>query len=180
MYRRAADCVYTLSFDLSESAVVRFVEYYEYLPRPGDPGREYAYSVVIPMTEVDALTACLRRIVAGAPGGPPGEPVGIPVDDTPIDARGAALVRVGRELVAAGLLGAEPPWSGVPSQAGEAGPAGDGGPADEAGRAGGDGSGHRAGAGTPGELHGASRLASWLDAAAIPYERSEWSWHNSA
>jgi hypothetical protein len=144
VYRRPADCVYTLAFDLSDPAVIRFVEYYEYLPQPDDPGREYAYSVVVGIGELDALTACLSAVAEKVAGGPPAEPEGIPLDDTPRDPRAAALVAAGRALVAAGAL--------VDIGAAPADPVGNG---------------------------NAARLAGWLDAAGVPYERTAWSWFNS-
>lgn len=112
LYRRRTDCVYTLAFDLSDPAVIRFVEFFEYLPRPGDPGREYAYSVVIPATELDALVRCLDAVAREATGGPPPQPPGIPVDDTPAEPRAAALVRAGRALVEADRFADEPTLAG--------------------------------------------------------------------
>jgi hypothetical protein len=137
-YRRATDSVYTLSFDLSDPAVVRFVEYLEYLRTPGDPGREIAHTLVVPADRLAAFAICLDRVARSAAGGRPSPPDGIPIDDTPVEPWAAALVDAGRALAASGQLRDDPALGGS-----------------------------------------ADRVAGWLTAAGIPYERTSWSWENS-
>jgi hypothetical protein len=91
-YREAAGCVFHLwlTFDAGRhDDEVSFSEYYDYAARPGDSGREYGYSVLVPRRDLDRLV----EVVARRAGRPPGE-------DTQ-----ATLLDCFQALVARGELG---------------------------------------------------------------------------
>jgi hypothetical protein len=60
-YRPGTDCLFELVLTMDASAPAEhgivFRENYEYLPRAGDAGREYSYSVTTAYTSLPALVA---------------------------------------------------------------------------------------------------------------------------
>jgi hypothetical protein len=70
VYRQPNDCTFTLSLTIDpeggDKGIV-FSEFYEYLPRGDDPGREYAYGVQAPY---DALEALANAYAPGTDGPP--------------------------------------------------------------------------------------------------------------
>ncbi|MFC4037751.1 hypothetical protein ACFO1B_04875 [Dactylosporangium siamense] len=86
VHRADTDCVFTLTLTTDpQEGTITFREQYEYLPRPGDPGREYAYGVRTPYTSIRRL----NEVLGAAPGG--GEE--------------ARLAQCFRDLIAAGRIG---------------------------------------------------------------------------
>ncbi|WP_327010081.1 hypothetical protein OHA72_24280 [Dactylosporangium sp. NBC_01737] len=86
VHRAATDCVFTLTLITDPQAgTITFREEYDYLPRPGDPGREYSYGVRTPYTSIRRL----NEFLGAAPGGDPQ----------------ARLARCFRDLLAAGRIG---------------------------------------------------------------------------
>jgi hypothetical protein len=64
VHRESTDCGFTLWLELDPGGDrISFSERYDYLPRPGDPEREYAYGVRTPYASLAALVDLL------APGG---------------------------------------------------------------------------------------------------------------
>jgi hypothetical protein len=86
VHRTATDCVFTLTLTTDPQAgTITFREEYDYLPRPGDPGREYSYGVRTPYTSIRRLNEFLGVSPAGDPQ--------------------ARLARGFRDLLAAGRIG---------------------------------------------------------------------------
>lgn len=86
VHRAATDCVFTLTLTTDPQAgVITFREEYDYLPRPGDAGREYSYGVRTPYTSIRRL----NEFLGAAPGGDPQ----------------ARLAQCFRDLLAAGRIG---------------------------------------------------------------------------
>lgn len=99
VYRTGTDCVFklTLSIDRGDyKPGIRFTEFYDYLPRRGDEGREYAYSVHTGLSSLDRLVRFF--------GARLDEPAST-IDDTPDHHLEDRLVRHFRQLVARGELG---------------------------------------------------------------------------
>ncbi|ADB30765.1 hypothetical protein Kfla_1670 [Kribbella flavida DSM 17836] len=90
--RTRNDCVFGLRLTLDAQRGERgiaFAESYDYLPLPGDPGREYIYSVYAPYDALGPLTAYFEQLL------------GQTFDGTPAD----RFVACFHALVAAGELG---------------------------------------------------------------------------
>jgi hypothetical protein len=85
VHRAGPDCVFALTLVVDPERGITFREAYDYLPRPGDPGREYSYGVRTPYTSIDRLNEALD---APAAGDPP-----------------ARLARAFRDLLARGVIG---------------------------------------------------------------------------
>jgi hypothetical protein len=70
-HRMPADCVFTLWLAFGagrDRDEIDFTEFYEYLPRQGTGGREYAYSVYVPERDLDRLVEALTRRHRQPPG----------------------------------------------------------------------------------------------------------------
>jgi hypothetical protein len=86
------DFVLLLSFDAGpDDTEISLTELYEYSARPGDAGREYAYSILVPGRDLDRLV----MVVTGRCDRPAG------ADDSR-----AVLLESFRTLVESGVLGA--------------------------------------------------------------------------
>ncbi|MFC5007879.1 hypothetical protein ACFPIJ_59980 [Dactylosporangium cerinum] len=86
VHRTDTDCVFALTLTTDpQEGTITFREQYDYLPRPGDPGREYAYGVRTPYTSIRRL----NEFLGATPGG--GEE--------------ARLTRCFRDLIARGRIG---------------------------------------------------------------------------
>lgn len=75
-YREAAGCHLTLSVvldTLDSHTALRFMEDYDYLSRPGDPGREYTYIAEVPHAPLEPLLNALEERLGLSPG--PGDRV---------------------------------------------------------------------------------------------------------
>ncbi len=86
VHRAATDCIFELTLTTDPQAgAITFREQYEYLPRPGDAGREYSYGVRTPYTSIRRLNEFLGAAAGGDPQ--------------------ARLAQCFRDLVAAGRIG---------------------------------------------------------------------------
>ncbi|HTJ31837.1 MAG TPA: hypothetical protein VL738_01270 [Dactylosporangium sp.] len=70
VHRENTDCIFTLSLLVSSiDDKISFSEFYDYMPRSGDSGREYGYSAVTPYDSLGPLTALLESRLGVAPDG---------------------------------------------------------------------------------------------------------------
>ncbi|WP_426514128.1 hypothetical protein ACPPVO_28000 [Dactylosporangium sp. McL0621] len=72
--RADTDCLFSLTLLVSSiENRISFSEFYDYGARPGDPGREYGYSVVTPYDSLEPLTADLEARLGRTPDGAPAQ-----------------------------------------------------------------------------------------------------------
>ncbi|WP_433064469.1 hypothetical protein [Dactylosporangium sp. CS-033363] len=73
-FRANSGCAFSLTLIVSSiDDKILFREYYDYNARPGDPGREYAYSVETPFASLEALAVHLQALLGIEPEGAPAD-----------------------------------------------------------------------------------------------------------